>query len=136
MRKLKIRLPDQGVSCESYFCSVMDLKNAEGIRQEWGELIATLTEQFGIQPDLQAVIYLIGVQELGQGFRNFGKDEKQDLMHIATCRLLSSYGYYELSGTDQDGWPHWKLLKKIPPLSLKEQDVLLKRAVLDYFREI
>ena len=55
-------------------------------------------------------------------------------MHIATCRLLSSYGYYELKGLDEEGWPHWKMIMKLPPLTLKEQDILLKQAVLEYFK--
>ncbi len=111
----------------------MDLKSLEELRGSWESLVDRLSEQFGVEPDLQGIIFLIGVQELGQGFRKFSKDEKQDLMHIATCRLLSTFGYYELSGSDPEGWPHWKLVKNLPQLSLKEQDLLLKRAVLDYF---
>jgi hypothetical protein len=89
-----------------------------------------------MEPDLQGIIFLIGVQELGQGNRKFTKDEKQDLMHIATCKLLSSYGYYKLEGADDEGWPHWKLVEKLPVLSLKEQDMLLKKAVVNYFKDI
>ena len=107
---------------------ITDLKN------QWHELLEQLTEQFGEKPDLQIIIFLIGVQELGQGHKKFSKDEKEDLMHIATCRLLSTYGYYELEGLDEDGWPHWKLKSKLPPLTLKEQDVLLKQSVLEYFK--
>ena len=55
-------------------------------------------------------------------------------MHIAVCRLMSQFGYYELEGLDQDGWPHWKLVKKLPPLTLKEQDLLLKQAVIEYLK--
>ena len=83
-------------------------------------------------PDLNAVLYLIGIQELGRAQEKFTKEEKQDLMHIATCSALSRSGYYQLQGLDQDGWPHWELLNKLPPLSLKEQDLLLKQAAIDY----
>jgi hypothetical protein len=113
----------------------MDLKSIEELKQEWTILTSRLAEQFDVEPDLQGILFLIGVQELGQGKRLFNKDEKQDLMHIATCRLLSSYGYYALTGVDEEGWPHWELIHKLPVLSLKEQDLLLKRAVLDYFKE-
>ncbi|MBL0341034.1 MAG: hypothetical protein IPP71_08980 [Bacteroidetes bacterium] len=113
----------------------MDLKSIGELKEEWTFLTKRLTDQFGMEPDLQGIIFLIGVQELGQGNRKFSKDEKQDLMHIATCRLLSNYGIYELAGADEEGWPHWKLVGKMPVLSLKEQDLLLKRAVLDYFVE-
>ena len=63
---------------------------------------------------MDAILFLIGVQELGQGFRPFSKEEKQDLMHIAICKVLSFSGFYELEGVDEDGWPHWKMMKKLP----------------------
>jgi hypothetical protein len=87
--------------------------------------------------DLQGVLFLMGVQELGQGYKKYTKAEKGDLMHIATCKLLSQYGYYLLKGLDEEGWPHWELVQKLPPLSLREQDLLLKQAVIEYFdREV
>ena len=114
----------------------MDLKSIEELKGEWNRLLDRVSGKFGMEPDLQGIIFLIGVQELGQGNRKFSKDEKQDLMHIATCKLLSQYGYYELQGLDEDGWPHWKLVEKLPVLSLKEQDLLLKKAVINYIKEI
>lgn len=113
----------------------MDLKSIGELKEEWKQLTIRLTNQFGQEPDLQGIVFLIGVQELGQGTRKFTKDEKQDLMHIATCRLLSNYGIYELVGADEEGWPHWKLTGKMPVLTLKEQDLLLKRSVIDYFNQ-
>jgi len=117
------------------FVNNMDLKSIAELKDEWNQLVKKLSLQFDIEPDLQGIIFLIGVQELGQGKRKFSKDEKQDLLHIATCRLLSSYGYYALNGVDAEGWPHWERIQKMPVLTLKEQDMLLKRAVLDYFKE-
>jgi len=111
----------------------MELQDLQELKKKWETLTNRLGDQFGEEPDLQAIIFLIGVQELGRGPQKFSKDEKEDLMHIATCRLLSQFDYYELIGIDQDGWPHWKLVKPLPPLSLKEQDILLKQAVLQYF---
>jgi len=111
----------------------MDSVDLQELRLGWEKLTLRLADQFGEPPDLQTIIFLIGVQELGKGPQKFSKDEKQDIMHIGTCRLLSQFGYYELEGSDQDGWPHWKLVKPLPPLSLKEQDLLLKQATLQYF---
>jgi hypothetical protein len=113
----------------------MDAVDLEALKTSWEKLCKRLGEEFGEEPDLQSILFLIGVQELGRGPQKFSKDEKQDLMHIAVCRLLSSYGYYELKGLDQEGWPHWELVKKLPPLSLREQDVLLKQAAIEYFFE-
>ncbi|HKR03521.1 MAG TPA: hypothetical protein VJY62_02720 [Bacteroidia bacterium] len=112
----------------------MDIKNIEELKHQWSLLVGKLSDSFGEDLDLQGIIFLIGVQELGKGKKKYSKDEKEDLMHIATCRLLSSYGYYELEGADQEGWPHYKLIKKLPPLSLKEQDIFLKQCVIDYFK--
>ena len=115
--------------------SPMDTIDLEALKTKWEKLCRNLGDEFGDEPDLQSILFLIGVQELGKGPQKFSKDEKQDLMHIAVCKLLSSYGYYELKGLDQDGWPHWELIKKLPPLTLREQDLLLKQAAIDYFLE-
>ena len=111
----------------------MDSIDIQNLKTKWDELCNRLEKDFGEPPDLQVVLFLIGVQELGRGPQKYTKDEKQDLMHIAVCRLLSNYGYYELEGLDQDGWPHWKLVNKLPPLTLREQDLLLKQAAVEYF---
>lgn len=114
---------------------MLHIRNIEELKVEWVELLDQLNTLFDSDLDLQGVIFLIGVQELGHGPREFGKAEKQDLMHIATCKLLSQFGYYELEGSDDQGWPHWKLVQKLPRMTLGEQDYLLKQAVIDYFRE-
>jgi len=102
--------------------------------RQWQKLLKELDTNLGLKPkDLNGVLFMIGVQELGKGFKHFSKEEKQDLMHIGICRVLSSSGYYELEGTDKDGWPHWKLVKKLPHFDLLEQEKLLKLHVLEYF---
>jgi len=103
---------------------------------KWNELMEKLSRIFDKKPeDLNAVLFLIGVQELGQGIKNYTKEEKQDLMHIAICKLLSLLGYYELEGHDKDGWPHWRLVKKLPHFNLVEQESLLKMQVIEYFKD-
>lgn len=100
----------------------------------WQKLLQMLGSKIGRKPsDLNAVLFLIGVQELGKGRANFSKEEKQDLMHIAICKVLSLSGYYELEGLDENGWPHWKLVKKLPHFDLLEQEKLLKMHVIEYF---
>ena len=85
--------------------------------------------------DLNSVLFLIGVQELGHGTKIFSKEEKQDLMHIGICKVLSLSGYYELEGLDKEGWPHWKVIRKLPHFDLLEQERLLKMHVMDYFEQ-
>ncbi|MBC6991773.1 MULTISPECIES: hypothetical protein [Hymenobacter] len=103
--------------------------------QRWWELMNQMRERFGKKPDLNALLLLIGVQELGQGAGPFTKEQKQDLMHIATCKLFSISGYYELERIDEDGWPHYKLLRPVPFASLKEQERMLKWHMLEYFQQ-
>lgn len=100
----------------------------------WANLLATMEKMIGKKPkDLNEVLFLIGVQELGRGAGRFNKEEKQDLMHIAICKVLSLAGYYELEGQDKDGWPHWVLVKKLPHFDMLEQEKLLKMHVIEYF---
>lgn len=102
--------------------------------RQWSRLTLFLQNSLGKRPkDLNSVLFLIGVHELGRGNQTYSKEEKQDLMHIAICRVLSLSGYYELEGMDQDGWPHWKLVKKLPRFDLLEQETLLKQHIIDYF---
>lgn len=104
--------------------------------RKWQALIRSLHQSIGTKPkDLNSVLFLIGVQELGSGTRRFSKEEKQDLMHIAICKVLSLSGYYKLEGLDKDGWPHWKLAKRLPHFDLLEQEKLLKMHVLEYFEK-
>ncbi|MET1258703.1 hypothetical protein ABV409_05150 [Flagellimonas sp. DF-77] len=107
------------------------------LKQQWDRLVVKLSDQFsdGDPLDLDAIIYLVGVQELGQFDRSFKKDEKVNLMHIAICRLLEPYGYYEFEFFDPDGWPHYKVKEALPPLKAGEQAVLMKEALVTYFLE-
>jgi hypothetical protein len=102
----------------------------------WETLMAEMKERFGKRPDLNALLLLIGVQELGQGVAAFTKEQKQDLMHIATCKLFSLSGHYELERVDEEGWPHYKLLRPVPFANLKEQERMLKWHVLEYFESM
>ena len=104
--------------------------------RKWRALLETLGAMTGKKPkDLNGLLFLIGVQELGKGRKSFSKEEKQDLMHIAICKVLSLSGFYELEGLDEEGWPHWKLVKKLPRFDLLEQEKLLKMHVLEYFEK-
>ncbi|MFM6937518.1 MAG: hypothetical protein ACKOXH_07535 [Aquirufa sp.] len=104
------------------------------VQAAWENVLDFFEKQFNKRPsDLESILFLIGVQELGIGHRVFTKEEKQDLMHIATCKVLSFSGFYELEGLDEAGWPHWKLITPVPSLNLKEQDILLKAHIIHYF---
>ena len=104
------------------------------LARRWSRLTLKMQQSIGKRPkDLNGVLFLIGVHELGRGTSEYSKEEKQDLMHIAICKVLSLAGYYELEGLDKDGWPHWKLVKPLPHFDLLEQEQLLKQQVIEYF---
>ena len=105
----------------------------DDLQARWWTLEAKLVERFGKKPDLEAILFLIGIQEFGDIRNKFTKEQKQDLMHVAVCTLLSQSGYYEIDGYDQDGWPHFQQLKALPVLGLMEQENFLKDHVLLYF---
>jgi hypothetical protein len=108
----------------------------EYIESDWLQLLDVLEQTIGKRPsDLNSVLFLIGIQELGKGPIVFTKEQKQDLMHIATCKVLSLSGFYQLEGLDKDGWPHWRLIEKLPHFNLVSQETLLKIHVIKYFKE-
>jgi hypothetical protein len=112
------------------------MKPAE-VNQKFSILQHKLAQQFDNEkPDIKVILFLIGVQELGQGPKKFSKRQKEELMHIANCRLFSELGFYELEGTDQDGWPHWKILKPIPAYNILEQEMLMKTLIVKYFEDV
>ncbi|SHI67350.1 hypothetical protein SAMN04487911_104137 [Arenibacter nanhaiticus] len=107
------------------------------LKERWELLVQKLSAQFadGDPLELDAIIYLVGVQELGQIHKKYKKDEKLNLMHIAICRLLEPYGYYEFDYFDEDGWPHYTIKEELPSLKAGEQTVLMKEAIVGYFIE-
>lgn len=106
----------------------------ENFEQRWKNVEGMLEERFGKVPDMEGVLFLVGINELGQlPSRKFSKEQKQDLMHIAVCKLLSTKGYYEYEGTDGDGWPHYMMVKQVELTDMKQQEQMLKECVVEYF---
>jgi hypothetical protein len=105
--------------------------------EKWEKLVNKLSDRFspGEELDLNAILFLIGVQECGKGPRKYKKDDKINLMHIAICRLLEPYGFYAFEGYDEDGWPHYSFKEELPNLKPGEQSLLMKQAILAYFEE-
>lgn len=105
---------------------------SDDLQQRWWNLEAKLVERFGKKPDLEAVLFLIGMQETGFMNEKISKEQKQDLMHVAVCKVLSQSGYYILEGNDADGWPHYRQVKELPTMMLMEQENFIKDHVLLY----
>jgi len=105
--------------------------------EKWDKVEEFIMKNFSDneRPDIDNILFLIGVQELGQGNKNFAKEDKLNLMHIAVCRLLEPYGYYRFDGTDEEGWPQFEFLEELPQLRPNEQSILMRRAIIRYFEE-
>ena len=106
----------------------MKIKN--DLKEKWDLILSLISTKFnnGEKLDIESIIFLIGVQELGQPDLKFNKNQKIDLMHIAVCRLLEPFGYYKFDYVDEDGWPHYKIITKLPNLKAGEQSILMKEA--------
>jgi hypothetical protein len=106
----------------------------EDFEERWMNTTMMLGERFGKIPDMEGILFLIGINVLGDiPGRKFSKEQKQDLMHIAVCELLSQRGYYEYEGRDADGWPHYMLLKQPEVSNMAAQERMLKECVITYF---
>jgi len=111
------------------------LSAKDDLQVRWLQLRIKLRAHFAIKPELDGILFLIGVQELGAGHQEYTKEQKQDLMHIAVCTVLSASGYYALEGYDEEGWPHFQQLKELPSFNLIEQENFLKDHILLYFQQ-
>jgi hypothetical protein len=105
------------------------------LKDRWEKLVEVLTDKFsdGEPLDVEGMLYLIGLQELGQIHRKFKKDDNIDLIHIGICTALEPFGYYRFDFFDEQGWPHFELTEELPPLKAGEQSVLMKEAIVEYF---
>ena len=105
------------------------------LKERWDQLLIVLTERFseGEALDVEGVLYLIGLQELGQVHQKMKKDDNVNLIHVGICTVLEPYGYYRFDFFDEEGWPHFELLEALPPLKPGEQSILMKEALVAYF---
>lgn len=119
----------------SYLCR---MNAQDDLQTRWWKLEKQLVDKFGKKPDVETILFLIGIQEIGNfsSQKKFTKEQKQDLMHVAVCTLLSQSGYYEIEDYDQDKWPHFKQLKELPQYNMMEQENFLKDHILLYFENI
>jgi hypothetical protein len=107
--------------------------NDENFALRWYKVRNRVRDEFGQRPDLNAILFLIGMNEVGVVKEKWEKEEKQNLMHVAVCKLLSAEGYYKFTGEDEEGWPHYEAIQELPKLSMKEQEDLLKKQIVEYF---
>lgn len=112
------------------------MQNAiDDLQSRWWKLEEKFVNKFGKKPDVEAILFLIGIQEIRNLKKKFSKEQKQDLMHVAVCSVLSQSGYYEIDSYDDEGWPHFKQLKALPQYNMMDQENFLKDHILLYFED-
>ncbi len=108
--------------------------NLENNNEKWEKVQQLVEQRFGEVLDEQTILFIIGLQELGKGKQEYKKEEKLDIIHIGICTVLQPYGYYKFIGIDDDGWPHYKNIKKLPnEIQGEYQQNFLKEAIIKYF---
>jgi hypothetical protein len=107
--------------------------SADDSQTRWWDLERKLMDRFGKKPDVEAILFLIGLQEIGLSQEKISKEQKQDLMHVAICTILSEQRLLYCRGKDPDGWPHFKQLQNLPIMNMIEQEAFLKDHILLYF---
>src|SRR5918997_23138 len=91
------------VICHLFLSSIFAFMiGNDDLQVRWWKLEEKMMERFGKKPDVESILFMIGIQELGDIRKKFTKEQKQDLMHIAICTVLTPSGYYELEGVDED----------------------------------
>jgi hypothetical protein len=103
------------------------------VNNRWQKLLIKMENQFGQKPEYDSILFVIGLQELGFIPKKLTKNQKLDVLHVAICSLLSTYGYYAFKGKDEDGWPQFERIESLPFLAPIQQEQLIKEAILDYF---
>lgn len=127
----RIQYPASSITPPTIFAA---MQANDDLQKRWWDLEAKLVQRFGKKPDMEAILFLIGMQETGFIKEKITKEQKQDLMHVAVCTLFSLSGYYELEKKDEEGWPHFRQLKSLPSLDMIQQENFMKDHILLYFQ--
>lgn len=102
----------------------------------WEDIVEKFEEVIGKKPDsLEVVLFVIGLNKLGQGKKSYSKEQKQDIIHIGMCEVLSLENIYVFDKTDKEGWPHYKLLQPMPSMTKPEQESFLKNVIIQYCQQ-
>jgi hypothetical protein len=118
------------------FRTIMMDQKSQYFDERWKSLELFLKEKFEKMPNTESILFLIGLNEYRGRIPKikFSKEQKQDLIHIGVCSVLSTSGYYTLEGYDDEGWPHFQPTNvNIEAPDYTEQDQLIKEHILKYF---
>lgn len=106
------------------------------IPDNWNDLCKTLNDQFGIEVDLNGVLFLVGIRERGLSFQTFSKEEKFNLINLGSCTLYKEMGLVTFSGTDNEGWPVFHQNALAPVISEERKLKTLQDCAIRYFKKV
>lgn len=117
------------------FLKIMNMTSEE-FELEWDKLILRLSKHFKVTAEYEFILFMMGIHEMGIGFKEFSKTEKMDLINVARCRILARQGYIKETGVDPEGWPIFEALPKLKSMMPSFQNQLIKKGIIEYFKTV
>jgi hypothetical protein len=102
----------------------------------WKDLCEHLKVMFGIDVDLNGVLFLIGIRERGLTIQLFTKEEKLNLINLGSCTLYKEMGLIEQSGEDKEGWPVFRQKALAPVIAEELKLKTLQDCAIRYFKRV
>ena len=101
----------------------------------WDNLTAFLEKNFGIEQNFTSVLFLIGIQESGKGFKSYDQQEKTEIIKLAQIKLLARENFYIPVKERDTGESIWIENPNMPISTESILEKLLKSLILDYFNK-
>lgn len=102
----------------------------------WTGLCEHLGKQFGMEVDLNGILFLVGIRERGLTLQPFTREEKLSLINLGSCTLYLEMGLVESCGSDAEGWPIFKQKSLAPTIPEERKKKVLQDCALRYFNRI
>ena len=104
--------------------------------ENWNDLCKTLNDKFGIEVDINGVLFLVGIRERGLTIQKFSKEEKLNLIHLGSCTLYKEMGLVESAGEDKGGWPLFRQKALAPVIPEERKLKTLQDCAIRYFQKV
>jgi len=102
----------------------------------WDALILKVSKHFKVNAEYEFILFILGIQEMGWGFREYSKTEKMDLINVARCRILVRQGYIKETGIDGDGFPIFDASPKVKSMMPSFQNQVIKKGLIEFFKDV
>jgi hypothetical protein len=107
------------------------------LKDRWDSLVSEISTRFGRKPDIDSLLFLIGVQSVGRGYEpDIPKERKQSLIMEGSYLAFETIGVYQRVGMERNGFWIWQKNFDLPELTVDEQEKLLQVGILNYFEQV